>query len=81
MSFLSAAGAHVLGEKNISLGANPGLQFEAESSTFHFSARFYLVGTALYRTVVVAPLGKPYSETTRFLDSFQVMSRAGPVGR
>jgi hypothetical protein len=34
-----------------------------------------MVGSTLYQTLVVAPLGKPYANTTRFLDSFQLIPR------
>jgi hypothetical protein len=29
----------------------------------------------LYQTMVVTPLGKPYPDTARFLDSFQLLGR------
>lgn len=80
MSFLAAANAHVLSEKKIALGAYPGAEFEAESSVSHISARFYLVGATLYKTAVFTPLGRPYADTTRFLDSFQLIPRAAAVG-
>jgi hypothetical protein len=34
-----------------------------------------MVGSTLYQTLVVAPLGKPYADTARFLDSFQLIPR------
>jgi hypothetical protein len=80
MSFLAAANAHVLSEKKIALGAYPGAEFEAESSVFHISARFYLVDATLYKTAVFTPLGRPYADTTRFLDSFQLIPRTAAVG-
>jgi hypothetical protein len=76
--FVSAATAHLISEKKVALGVFKGVEFEAESSIAHFSARFYLVDKTLYKTSVVSPLGKPYAETTRFLDSFQLIPRAVP---
>lgn len=72
--FVTAATAHLLSEKKIALGLYPGVEFEAESNVGHFSARFYLVGTTLYKTAVVTPLGKSYADTS-FLDSFQLIPR------
>jgi hypothetical protein len=64
-----------LKETKITLGANPGLQFEAENSSTHFTARMYMVGATLYETLVVSPLNKPFDQTGRFLDSFQLVTR------
>ncbi len=72
---LSNTNAHLLSEKPIMLGIYPGLEFEAENDTMHFSARIYLVGTTLYQTLTAAPLGKPYPDAARFLDSFQLVAR------
>lgn len=68
---------HLVSEKKIMLGTYPGVEFEAENDTMHFSARIYLVGTTLYQTLTAAPLGKPYAGATRFLDSFQLIARTG----
>jgi hypothetical protein len=67
--------AHLVSSKKITLGTSPGVGFEAENDTMHFSARIYLVGATLYQTLVAAPLGQPYAGTTRFLDSFQLIAR------
>ena len=72
---LSNSNSHLLSEKKISLGIYRGVAFESESDAAHFSARIYFVGTTLYQTLVVAPLGKPYPDTERFLDSFQLLAR------
>ncbi len=72
---LQNAGAHLLSEKKITFGVYHGLTFEAESDQAHFSARIYMVGSTLYQTLVVSPLGKPYADTARFLDSFQLIPR------
>jgi len=73
---VSNVNGHLISEKKITLGTYPGVEFEAENSTTHFSARVYLVGTTLYQTLTAAPLGQPYPGTTRFLDSFQLIARA-----
>jgi hypothetical protein len=67
--------AHLLREKAITLGAYPGVEFEAENDSMHFYARIYLVGSTLYQTLIAAPLGKPYISATTFLDSFQMIPR------
>ena len=67
--------AHLLRGKKIMFGAYPGREFEAENDTLHFYARIYLVGTTLYQTLVVAPLANRYTDTVRFLDSFQLIAR------
>jgi hypothetical protein len=66
----------LVSEKQITLGAYPGLTFEAESDQAHFSVRFYMVGSTLYQMLVVYPLGKPFADTARFLDSFQLIAQA-----
>jgi len=66
---------HLVSGSKTTLGIYPGLAFEAENDTMHFSARIYLVGTTLYQTLVASPIGKPYAHTAAFLDSFQVIAR------
>jgi hypothetical protein len=72
---VSNANAHILSSSKITLGVYPGVAFEAESDTLHFSARFYLVGTMLYQTLTAGPVGQPYAGTPKFLDSFQLIPR------
>jgi hypothetical protein len=72
---LTNSNSHLLSEKKITLGVYPGVEFEAESDAAHFTARIYMVSSTLYQTLVVAPLGKPYDNTSRFLDSFQLIAR------
>ena len=67
--------AHLLSAEKITLGVYPGMKFEAENDTMHFSARIYLVGTTLYQTLTAAPLSKSYAGTTQFMDSFQLIAR------
>ena len=72
---LQNSSSHLLSETKITLGIYHGLTFEAESDQAHFSARIYMVGSTLYQTLVVSPLGKPYADSARFLDSFQLIPR------
>ncbi|MGA2887520.1 MAG: hypothetical protein ABSE51_05660 [Terracidiphilus sp.] len=72
---LANSNSHLVSENKIILGANHGVAFEAESDTAHLSFRTYLVGTTLYQALVVFPLGRPYADTARFLDSFQLIPR------
>ncbi len=67
--------AHITSESNITLGIYPGMAFEADNDTLHFSARIYYVGTTLYQVLAATPLKEPYSGTTRFLNSFQFIPR------
>ena len=67
--------AHLISSNKVTMGIYPGLAFEAENDTQHFSGRIYIVGSTLYQTLVVVPLGKPYADTARFLDSFQLIAR------
>lgn len=69
---------HLTRERKISLGIYHGLEFESESDAAHFYARIYMVGSTLYQIVVVSPLGQPYADTARFLDSFQLIARTTP---
>jgi hypothetical protein len=75
-AILQNPGSHLLSEKKISLGASPGLEFEAQSDTAFFTARLYMVGSTLYQTLVITPLGKTYADTARFLDSFQLIAKS-----
>jgi hypothetical protein len=72
---LDKSKSHLVSEKKITLGIYHGVEFEAESDVAHFTARIYMVGTTLYQTLVVSPLGKPFDGTTRFLNSFQLIAR------
>lgn len=74
---LQNSNAHLIGEKKITLGAYPGIEFQSASDNAQITARIYVVGRILYQTLVVAPLDKPYPETARFLDSFQLVTRTG----
>jgi hypothetical protein len=67
--------AHITSESNITLGIYPGVAFEADNDTLHFSAHIYFVGTTLYQVLVASPLKTPYAGTTRFINSFQFIPR------
>jgi hypothetical protein len=67
--------AHITSEMKITLGIYPGLSFEAENETLHFSARIYFVGTTLYQDLAASPLKESYGGTARFLNSFQLIAR------
>jgi len=78
-------GAHILTEKKITLGSAPGsapgLEFQAESDKLHFTARMYVAAGVLYQTMVATPLNERFADTTRFLDSFELLpsNRPAPV--
>jgi hypothetical protein len=67
--------AHMLTEEKVTLGVYPGVGFEAENDTMHFTARVYLVGTTLYQTLIASPLSDKYADPTKFIDSFQLIPR------
>jgi hypothetical protein len=70
--------AHLISSKAITLGTYPGIAFEAESDSMHFSARIFLVGSALYQNLVASPILSQYPDSTRFMDSFQLIARVKP---
>lgn len=70
------SGSHLIVEKKISLDGHPGLEYEAQSDTALFTTRIYMRGAIVYQTIVVTPLGKPYPDAARFLDSFQLVAQA-----
>ena len=74
-SMLSNSASRLISEKNITLGNNPGVQFEAENSATRTIARMYMVGTTLYESLVVSPISKRSDQTEQFLDSFQLVNR------
>jgi hypothetical protein len=76
---LTTTNAHLLSQKPITLNANQGLAFEAESDQFHLFARIYMVSTVFYQTMVAWPLGSPYADTPRFLDSFALIPRTATL--
>lgn len=66
--------AHLVSEKSITLGTDRGVEFEADSDTAHVAARIYLAGSVLYQMIVASPLNARPDDTSRFLDSFQLLS-------
>jgi hypothetical protein len=65
----------LVSEKKITLGANHGVEFEADGESAHVTARLYLVGSVLYQMIVAAPVKANYADASRFLDSFQLVER------
>ena len=74
-SMLSNSASHLVSEKKIALGTNPGAQFEAENSATHFTVRMFMVGTTLYEALVISPINKPFDQSDHFFDSFQFVTR------
>ena len=71
--------AHVQSEKNVALGSNAGIAFEAENGQLHFSVRMYKSGGVLYQVMVAMPratttLPDESASTARFLDSFEFLA-------
>lgn len=71
---LTNSGSHLISEKKITVGLNHGIAFEAVSEAAHLSLRMVVVGTTLYQTLVISPIEQPYSDSSRFLDSFQLIA-------
>jgi hypothetical protein len=65
--------AHLVSERSVPLGTNKGVEFEADSDTAHLRARIYLAGSVLYQMIVASPLNAPPDDTSRFLESFQLL--------
>jgi hypothetical protein len=74
---LQNSASHLVSEKKIALGSYHGLEFEAESDQAHFSGRIYVMGTMLYQELIAVPLGKPFADSARFMDSFRLIPRSG----
>jgi hypothetical protein len=78
------ANAHILSEKKIGIGTGngdprPGVEFEAESDKLHFTVRMFVVDGVLYQTMVATPLNEKFTDTVRFLDSFEPLPQARAV--
>lgn len=67
--------SHLVSERKLTLGSNPGLEFEAQTDSIHTTDRLYIVGTTLYLVQVSAPITQPYVQAVRFLDGFQLIPR------
>jgi hypothetical protein len=72
---LAQSKTHLVREKKITLGAAPGLDFEAESDTVHLRAQVFLVGNTAYQLVESYPIGKPFDHAPDFFDSFRLVSK------
>jgi hypothetical protein len=70
--------AHLVNSKKLSLGVYPGVELEAAADGAHLYGRIFLVGGILYQVFVALPSDRPYPDTIRFLDSFQVIPRSAP---
>ncbi|MFZ2020863.1 MAG: hypothetical protein ACLPZY_05295 [Terracidiphilus sp.] len=75
---VSNVNAHLVNSKKVMLGIYPGVAFEAGSGGAHLFGRIYLVGSLLYQAFVALPSNRPYPDTTKFLDSFQLIPRTTP---
>jgi hypothetical protein len=74
---LTSVKARLGAEKPIALGANPGIEFTAESDAALLTVRMYLVNNFVYQVMVVTPGKTPYGGTQQFLDSFRLENVAG----
>ena len=72
---LARSKTHLVREKKITLGAAPGLDFEAESDTLHVKAQVFLLGNTAYQLVETYPIGKPFDHASEFFDSFRLTSK------
>jgi hypothetical protein len=70
--------AHLIDSKKVTLGIYPGVAFEAAGEGAHLYGRIYLVGSTLYQAFVALQSDRPYADTKRFLDSFQLIPRTSP---
>jgi hypothetical protein len=66
--------ARLVSQRSLRLGTNQGVEFEADSDTAHVGARIYLAGSVLYQLIVASPLNARPEDTSRFLDSFQLLA-------
>jgi len=69
---------HLIDSKKVTLGIYPGVAFEAAAEGAHLYGRIYLVGSTLYQAFVALQSNRPYPDTNRFLDSFQLVPRPTP---
>jgi hypothetical protein len=67
----------ILSEKEITLGPNPGIQFEMETDSQHLRMQYFFVKGKLFALVSMAPNGKPLSpETDRIFASFRLVGKS-----
>lgn len=68
----------IVSEKEISLGSNPGVEFELVAETNHMRIRCFFIEGRLFALISTAPLAKPIApETTRMFDSFRLVAGRG----
>jgi hypothetical protein len=70
---LKSSNSRLLHQNKIVMAGHPGIEYEAENATMHFSTRTFLVGTKSYSACVTSSASIPYIETKRFLDSFRLL--------
>jgi hypothetical protein len=68
----------IVSEKEISLGSNPGVEFELVAETNHMRIRCFFIDAKLFVLMSTAPLAKPIApETGRIFDSFRLVGGKG----
>lgn len=75
---IQAVKAKLTGEKEITLEEYSGIEFEADTETYHMRARMYVVKSKLLSLLAVAPKGTPVpAEAGRVLDSLKLAKQSG----
>ncbi len=65
----------IVSEKEVSLGAAPGTQFDLETDANHMRLRYFFIEGKLFALVSMAPRAKPLApETDRIFDSFRLVA-------
>ena len=68
----------IVSEKEISLGPNPGVEFEMVAEASHMRIRCFFIDGKLFVLMSMAPLAKPIApETGRIFDSFRLVAGRG----
>lgn len=78
LGVVAAPKTRKLSQADIDLDGRKGVEFVTENETTHTITRLYLVGETLYQTIVTYPVGGSCPYSNRFLDSFQLITRARP---
>ena|SRR5215469_16394487 len=72
---LKAGNATLTAEKKITLGAYPGLQYEATGQNLHVRARMYIVKNRLFQLLEISPLATPFpADAERITSSFKLLN-------
>lgn len=73
---LKAGNAALTTEKAIVLGSYPGLQYEAQTQTFHVRARMYIIKNRLLQLLEISPLSVTFpADAERITTSVRVISQ------